>query len=48
VSTYRNVFVTGTRGKGRGKKTWEECVEQILKSCGLVKAAVRHKMRGGT
>jgi len=30
VSACGNVFVTGTRGRGKGKKTWELCVKQDL------------------
>jgi len=40
------VFVTGARGRGRGKKTWEECVK--LESCGLMEEAAldRNAWRG--
>ena len=27
VSACRNVFVAGARGRGRGQRTWEECVK---------------------
>jgi len=37
VSAYRNVFVIGARGRGRNKKTWEECIKLDLKSCGMRK-----------
>jgi len=33
------VFVTGAIGRGKGKKTWEECVKLDLKSCDLTTEA---------
>jgi len=33
------VIVSGVRGRGREKKTWEECVKLDLKLCGLINEA---------
>ena len=35
VSACRDVIAAGAKGKGRGKKTWEECVTLDLKSLGV-------------
>jgi len=32
VSNCRNFEVVGAKGRGRSKKTWDECVRQDLKS----------------
>src|SRR5207247_1589559 len=38
VSTCRNLEMEGgVRGKGRGRKTWMECVKKDMKDCGLKK-----------
>ena len=35
VSACRNVLVEGDKGKGRGEKTWKECVVKDMKDLGL-------------
>jgi hypothetical protein len=35
VSRCRNVSVEGSKGKGRGRKTWNECVTKDMKDLGL-------------
>ena len=35
VLACRNVVVAGTRGAGRGRKTWRECVGDDMKELGL-------------
>jgi len=35
VSSCRDLQVSGDTRKGRGKKTWKECVKNDLRSCGL-------------
>ena len=48
TSACRNITVIGSRGRGRGKKTWDECVRQDLTILGLKKewAQDRTKWRG--
>ena len=36
--------VPGRKGPGRPKKTWEECVKQDLKVCGLSEAGTRDRL----
>ena len=31
VSAFRNIEVDGKRGRGRGRKTWKECVANDMK-----------------
>ena len=31
VSACREITVEGSRGRGRGRKTWKECVEEDMK-----------------
>ena len=35
VSSCRNIEVVGAKSRGRGKKTWEECVRHDLDLLGL-------------
>ena len=35
VSACRGLVVEGTRGRGRSRKTWEQCVEDDMKMLGL-------------
>jgi hypothetical protein len=35
VSSCRNFQVSGATRRGRGRKTWQECVKHDLRSCGL-------------
>jgi len=35
LSAYREVEVAGTRGRGRGRKKWKECVDDDMKKLGL-------------
>jgi len=37
ISTCRELQVVGTKGKGRGRKTWNECVKEDIKRLGLRK-----------
>ena len=37
VSACRNLVVEGNRGRGRGKKTWMECVNDDMKRFNLPK-----------
>jgi len=48
TSACRNISVIGSKGRGRGKKTWDECVRQDLTILGLKKewAQDRTKWRG--
>ena len=41
INRVRSRPVPGRKGPGRPKKTWEECVKQDLKVCGLSEAGVR-------
>jgi hypothetical protein len=45
TSSCRNIEVAGRRGRGRSKKTWEECVRQDLKSLGLKKESAQDRTR---
>ena len=49
VSACRNVVVEGDKGKGRGRKTWKECVVKDMKDLGLRRedAQDRVKWRNG-
>jgi hypothetical protein len=49
VSACRNVLVEGDKGKGRGRKTWKECVVKDMKDLGLRRedAQDRVKWRNG-
>lgn len=48
TSSCRNINIDGKRDRGRGRKTWDECVRQDLKSLGLTRewAQDRAKWRG--
>ena len=35
VSACRGLVVEGTRGRGRSRKTWEQCVRDDMKLLGL-------------
>jgi len=35
VKLCRNLLVEGTRRKGKGRKTWQECVNEDMKRMGL-------------
>jgi hypothetical protein len=35
VKMCRDLVVVGAQGKGRGKKTWQECVNEDMKQTGL-------------
>jgi hypothetical protein len=35
VKMCRDLVVVGAQGKGRGKKTWQECVNKDMKQMGL-------------
>jgi len=50
VLAYRKLQVEGTKKKGRGRKTWNECVKVDMKRLGLVKddAYSRDKWRSLT
>ena len=37
MAACRDMVVDGTRGKGRGRKTWMECVNDDMKKLGLKK-----------
>ena len=37
VSACRNLTVGDKRGRGRGRKTWHECVDEDMKTFGLNK-----------
>ena len=37
VAACRDLVIDGTKGKGRGRKTWVECVKDDLKELGLKK-----------
>src|SRR5664279_5384871 len=49
VSACRNIEVEGKRGRGRGRKTWKECVTNDMKKLKLKKedAQDRAVWRGG-
>ena len=46
INRVRSRPVPGRKGPGRPKKTWEECVKQDLKVCGLSEAGTRIDCRG--
>src|SRR6059036_3959364 len=43
VSKCRNLEVVGSIGKGRGKKTWIECVITVMKKIGLKKEDAQNR-----
>ena len=44
VSKCRNLEVVGgVRRKGRGRKTWIECVKKDMKECGLKKEDTQNR-----
>ena len=36
VSACRNIKVAGKVSRGRGRKTWRECVNEDMRTCGLM------------
>ena len=44
INRVRSRPVPGRKGPGRPKKTWEECVKQDLKVCGLSEAATQDRL----
>ena len=44
INRVRSRPVPGRKGPGRPKKTWEECVKQDLKVCGLSEAGTQDRM----
>src|SRR5437867_1796409 len=43
VSKCRNLEVVGGARKGRGRKTWMECVKKDMKECGLNKKDAQNR-----
>src|SRR6184192_11591 len=43
VSKCRNLEVVGGAKKGRGRKTWMECVKKDMKECGLKKEEAHNR-----
>ena len=41
VSACRAIEVKGSRGRGRGRKTWEECVTENMKTVGVTREEAR-------
>ena len=44
INRVRSRPVPGRKGPGRPKKTWEECVKQDLKVCGLSEAGTQNRL----
>ena len=44
INRVRSRPVPGRKGLGRPKKTWEECVKQDLKVCGLSEAGTQDRL----
>ena len=44
INRVRSRPVTGRKGPGRPKKTWDECVKQDLKVCGLSEAGTQDRV----
>ena len=44
INRVRSRPVPGRKGPGRPKKTWEECVKQDLKVCGLSEAGTQDRL----
>ena len=44
INRVRSRPVPGRKGPGRPKKTWEECVKQDLKVCGLPEAGIQDRL----
>ena len=44
INRVRSRPVPGRKGPGRAKKTWEECVKQDLKVCGLSEAGTQDRL----
>ena len=44
INRVRSRQVPGRKGPGRPKKTWEECVKQDLKVCGLTEAGTQDRL----
>ena len=44
INRVRSRPVSGKKGPGRPKKTWEECVKQDLKVCGLSEAGTQDRL----
>lgn len=45
TSACRNINVVGARGRGRSRKTWDECIRQDLKALGLRKEWAQDKTK---
>ena len=43
VSACRAIEVEGSRGRGRGRKTWEECVTEDMRSLGVTREEARDR-----
>ena len=48
VSACRGLVVEGTRGRGRSRKTWEQCVRDDMKLLGLILSGLFLEICGGT
>ena len=44
INRVRSRPVPGRKGPGRPKKTWDECVKQDLKVCGLSEACIQDRV----
>ena len=44
INRVRSRPVPGRKGPGRPKKTWDECVKQDLKVCGLSEAGTQDRV----
>ena len=44
INRVRNRSIPGKRGPGRPRKTWNECVDQDLKTCSLSKATAKDRV----
>ena len=43
MSACREIEVDGSRGHGRGRKTWQECVKDDMKRFGLRREAAQDR-----
>jgi len=44
VKTCRELQVEGVKGRGRGRKTWYECVEEDMRECGLTRGMAQDRV----
>ena len=44
VSACREIEVEGSRGRGRGKKTWQECVVDDMRGLGVEREAAQDRV----